>query len=86
MAAVSPAALHSPGASAAAGEAGAEVAGGEDAEDCADVVGEGDWLACLVADAVVVWGYGCGWLAIHPVSNSAAVAAAVVMTNPCEIL
>ncbi|WP_306632397.1 hypothetical protein [Arthrobacter sp. B1I2] len=82
--------MHSPGAAAAvvpgAGDAGADVAGGEDAEDGGGVVDagdEGDWLACPVAGGVVVW--DCGWLAPHAVSSRAAAAAAVVMANPWEI-
>ncbi|RAX16211.1 hypothetical protein DC347_14230 [Pseudarthrobacter sp. AG30] len=87
MAAVSPAALHRAGAPAAvvpgAGESGV-VAGAEDdggAEDADDV---GDWLACPVAGVVVVW--DCGWLGAHAVSNSVAVAAAVVRAIAWEII
>jgi hypothetical protein len=65
------------------GEAGVDVAGAEDAGGAVDAVGEGDWLACPVAGAVVVW--DCGWLGPHAVSSSAAAAAAVVMANPWEI-
>jgi hypothetical protein len=78
--------LHKAGAPAAvvpgAGESGVVVTGADDggAVDADDV---GDWLACPVAGAVVVW--DCGWLGPHAVSNSAAAAAAVVMANPWEI-
>ena len=90
MAAVSPAALHSPGAPAAvvagAGDAGADVAGAEDAGggDAVDVAGgEADGLACPLAGDVVAW--DCGWLGPHAVRSSTAAAAAVVMANPWEI-
>jgi hypothetical protein len=88
VAAVSPAALHSPGVPAAvvAGDAGADVAGAEDAGgvEAVDVAGgEADGLACPLAGGVVVW--DCGWLGPHAVRSSTAAAAAVVMANPWEI-
>ena len=87
MAAVSPAALHSPGAPGAvvpgAGEAGVEVAGAGDDGAGVDAGAEADWLDWPPGD-VVVW--DCGWLGPHAVRSSAAAAAAVVMANPWEII
>jgi len=92
VAAVRPAALHRPGAPAAvvlgAGEDGVDVAGAEDAGGGVLADGVADWLACPLPEGegegvVVVW--DCGWLGPHAVSNSAAAAAAVVITNPWEI-
>jgi hypothetical protein len=64
----------------------------------ADAVAEGvsDGVPCAVGEAAAEPGLaelvaggavGCawGWLGPHPPSISAAAAAAVVMTNPCEI-
>ncbi len=70
---------------AGAGEDGVDVGG---AEDCVVADGAADWLACPLPEGegegdVVVW--DCGWLGPHAVSNSAAAAAAVVITNPWEI-
>lgn len=88
MAAVSPAALHSPGWPAAvvpgAGEDGVDAGGAEDAGGGVLADGVADWLACpLLEGDAVVW--DCGWLGPHAVSSSAAAAAAVVMANPWEI-
>lgn len=83
MAADSPPALHS------AGPAGAAVAGavaGGGSDDVPDGLGDADvalGLAEPVPGGVVV--DDCGWLGPHPLSSSAAAAAAVVMANPCEI-
>ncbi len=66
-----------------------DVAGAEGVEDAGGgVVADGvaDWLDCPLPEGegdVVVW--DCGWLGPHAVSNSAAAAAAVVITNPWEI-
>ncbi|WP_307433438.1 hypothetical protein [Pseudarthrobacter defluvii] len=80
--------MHRPGAPAevvlGAGDDGVDVAGAEDAG--AGVVADGlaDALACPLPEGdAVVW--DCGWLAPHAVSNSAAAAAAVVITSPWGI-
>jgi hypothetical protein len=85
VAAERPAALHS------AGPAGAAVAGAD-----ADADGDSDAEPDGLGDADVAPGLAepvpggvveddCGWLGPHPLSSSAAAAAAVVMANPCEI-
>jgi hypothetical protein len=68
-----------------AGPAGEAVAGAV-ADGVADWVGDAD-VAPGLAEPVpgVVVDCDCGWLAPHPLSSSAAAAAAVVMANPCEI-
>lgn len=85
MAAVSPAALHRPGA------AGADVAG-DVVDGGADVAGEDDGgadvalgLAAPVPGAVVV-DWVCGWLGPQAVNVRAAAAAAVDMAIPWKIL
>ena len=79
MAAERPPALHS------AGPAG-EVPGGAVADGVGDCVGDADVSTgpaeVLPGDVV---DDDCGWLGPHPLSSSAAAAAAVVMANPCEI-
>jgi hypothetical protein len=75
-----------------AGPAGGAVIGAVadgDSNDVPDGAGDADVapglaeLAELVPGGVVV--DDCGWLGPHPLSSSAAAAAAVVMANPCEI-
>jgi hypothetical protein len=69
----------------AAGAVAGAVADG-DSDDVPDGAGDADvapGLAELVPGGVVV--DDCGWLGPHPLSRSAAAAAAVVMASPCEI-
>ncbi len=83
MAAERPPALHSAG---PAGGAGAGAVADGESDVGPDGRGEADvapGLAEPVPGGVVV--DDCGWLGPHPLSSSAAAAAAVVMANPCEI-
>lgn len=84
MAAERPAALHSAGPAGAA-VAGADGDGDSDADAEPDGLGDADvapGLAEPVPGGVVV--DDGSWLGPHPLSSSAAAAAAVVMANPCE--
>jgi hypothetical protein len=78
-----------------AGSAGGAVAGAVadgDSDGGADWVGAADCAGdadVSPGPAELLPGTGvdcaCGWLGPHPLSSSAAAAAAVVMANPCEL-